>query len=142
MSTKNWSQGKFIPQHPEKYLGDVNNITYRSSWELHFNQYVDTNDSVISWANEEIVIEYYHPFYQQVRKYYPDYYVEYIDKDGIHHREIIEVKPENQIFLSKKASKNQKITFEINMAKWTACKRFCDQHGIEFRLVTEKQLFR
>lgn len=142
MSTKNWVQGKFNPQNPEKYIGDINNITYRSSWELYFNNYADQNPHVIKWANEEIAIEYYHPFYKEVRRYFPDYYIEYVDKYGTVHKEIIEVKPENQIFLSKKPSKNQKITFEINMAKWTACKRFCQMHGIEFRLLTEKQMFR
>lgn len=139
--SKSWSQGKFAPKNPSKYLGDPSKITYRSSWELYFNQYVDEAEHVKSWASEEIDIPYFHPFYKEMRKYFPDYFVVYVDKDNIEHREIIEVKPEKQIILPPKASKDQKITHMINVAKWTACKRFCDQHNIKFRLCTEQQLF-
>lgn len=139
--SKSWSQGKFTPEHPEKYLGDADKITYRSSWELHFNQYVDSAAHVKHWASEELEIKYFHPFHKEIRKYYPDYFVVYVDKDGREHKEVIEIKPENQIILPKRVTKDMRITHMINVAKWTACKRFCESQGIQFRLCTEQQLF-
>lgn len=140
--SKNWANGKYVPINPEKYIGNIDNITYRSSWEQYFNQYVDTSEHVLYWASEGIPIKYYHPFYKEIRTYYPDYFVVYVDKHNVEHREIIEIKPENQITLPKKASKNQRITHVINLAKWSACKEFCANNNIEFRLCTEQQLFR
>lgn len=29
-------QGKYKPKNPEKYVGDINNIIFRSSWERNF----------------------------------------------------------------------------------------------------------
>jgi hypothetical protein len=56
-----WHQGKFHPQNPNKYLGDPNNIVYRSSWELHFLQWCDRNDNVLEYASEEFSIPYVSP---------------------------------------------------------------------------------
>ena len=139
---KNWSQGIFTPKFPEKYLGDPTQIHYRSSWELYFNTYIDANPNVIKWASEEIEIPYLHPFYNQIRTYYPDYFVEYVDTAGRHKKEIIEVKPENQIKLAKNAKRAEQETYLINLSKWDSCKKFCDKYGIDFRIVSEKQLFR
>ena len=66
----------------------------------------------------------------------------YVDQDGKEHKEIIEVKPEKQIFIPKKASKDQQITHTINLAKWDACKKYCDKNDIVFRLCSEEQLFK
>lgn len=139
---KSFATGKYECINPEKYLGDVNNITYRSSWELYFNEYVDNSTHVKFWVSEGIEIHYYHPFYKEMRRYYPDYFVVYVDQYGNEHKEIIEVKPENQIFISKRASKDQQITHAINLAKWDACKKYCDKNNIVFRLCSEEQLFK
>ncbi len=139
---RKWQQGKYTPEFPEKYLGDPNEIWYRSSWELYFNDYVDHNPYVIAWASESIAIEYLNPFDGRVHRYYPDYYVKYVDKYGNTCEEIIEVKPLSQIVLPKKPSKQQQATFMINKAKWTSCKRFCDKRGLSFKLLSEQQLFK
>ena len=31
-------QGKYIVRNKKKYMGDHNNVVYRSSWELNFQQ--------------------------------------------------------------------------------------------------------
>ena len=31
-------KGRFTPKHPEKYVGDVKNIVYRSIWERTDNK--------------------------------------------------------------------------------------------------------
>lgn len=142
MAYHKWQQGQYTPEYPEKYIGDPTKIWYRSSWELYFNDYVDHNPFVLKWASECIAIEYLHPFHNQIRRYYPDYYVKYVDKYGNIHEEIIEVKPKNQIILPKRPSKQQQMVYMINQAKWIACKRFCDKHGIKFKLLSEQQLFK
>ena len=77
------NQGFYKPRNPKKYLGDPNNIVYRSGWELKFCEYLDLNTSVISWGSEELSIKYYNPVKKRIARYYPDFYMEYIDKSNI-----------------------------------------------------------
>jgi hypothetical protein len=142
MKQQNFSQGYFHPQHPEKYVGDINKIVYRSSWELKFNQFMDSNPNILKWGSESFAIPYIKPTDQRVHKYYPDYYVVYRDKHGVTHTEVIEVKPASQVSLKKRANLYEQLTYAINDAKWRAAKEFCDLHGITFRIVTEKELFK
>lgn len=142
MAEQRFVQGYYHPKHPEKYIGDLNKIIFRSSWELKFNQFLDSNPNVINWGSESVAIPYIKPTDQRVHKYYPDYFVVYKDKNGIEHREMIEIKPLKQAKLSKRANLYEQVTYAINVAKWESAKRWCDQHGITFRVVTEKELFR
>lgn len=41
---------KWFPKNPEKYVGDVNNIISRSSWETKFMNWCDQNPAVIKCA--------------------------------------------------------------------------------------------
>ena len=52
-------KGKFIPTNPKKYIGDSNNIIYRSMWERRCMKYFDNNPGVLQWSSEEIAIPYY-----------------------------------------------------------------------------------
>ena len=56
-------KSRYKPSNPKKYQGNPNNIICRSSWERKFCQWCDRNDSIISWASEEIV---YHMFLQKI----------------------------------------------------------------------------
>ena len=134
-------QGYYTPKHPEKYVGDVNKIRYMSSWELSFNKFLDGNPNILRWASECIGIPYVKPTDGRIHKYYPDYWIEYIDKDGVILQEILEIKPQNQIVLGKRPSEYAKLTFAVNMAKWEACKRFCESKGIGFKVLSENQIF-
>ena len=59
---------------------------------------------------------------------------------------MIEIKPEKQTKepkMGKKRKKtylNEALTYEINKQKWQAAKNFCDQNGIKFMILTEKDL--
>lgn len=137
-----FNQGYFTPQHPEKYVGaDVTKIRYMSSWELKFNQFLDNNQNVLRWASESIAIPYLKPTDGRVHKYYPDYWIEYRNRDGEIIQEIIEIKPANQIQLGRKPSTYQQLTHAVNMAKWQSCQKFCESKGIAFRILSEKELF-
>ncbi len=139
-------QGYYQPKNVDKYIGDLDKIVYRSSWELTFMNFLDNNKNIVKWASEPFPIPYIKPTTKRVHRYYPDFYVEYADKDGEAKKELIEVKPLQQTRRCR--SKNPKtklyedITFAINMAKWEAAKSFCDNQGITFRILTEREIFK
>lgn len=140
-----FTQGFYKPNYPDKYIGDVTKIRYMSSWELSVHSFFDNNVNILKWSSEGIAIPYIKPTDGRTHKYYPDYYIEYVNKLGVLQKEIIEVKPEKQTKFSRaKSAKNklyEDVQFAINVAKWNACQQFCNQYGITFRIVTEKTLW-
>lgn len=140
-----FTQGKFELKHPEKYIGDVNKIRYMSSWELSLHKFMDNNPNILKWSSEPFGIEYLKPTDNRIHRYFPDYYVEYINKSGQLCKELIEVKPSKQTKKSRSRTAKSKlyedIQYAVNLAKWKACKHFCDKKGLYFRILTEKQLF-
>lgn len=140
-----YKQGYFTPKNPAKYMGDPLKIVYRSSWELSMNNFLDNNTRVVKWGSEIIAIPYIKPTDNKLHKYYPDYYVEYVNTDGEIMKEIIEVKPLQQTKMPKSNHKHrlyEQLTFAINSAKWAACQAWCTKQGIKFRIVTEQSLFK
>lgn len=138
-------RGIYKPENPKKYLGNPNQIVYRSLWERKLMRYCDTNTKVIKWASEEISIPYYNPAKKRMAKYYPDFYMEYVDSEGKKKKTLIEVKPfkETQPPKYKRRTKNVLIAeamFQQNTAKWAAAKDFCLDQGWEFKIMTEKEL--
>ena len=60
MSTRSQKyKGKFTPDNPSTYMGDVDNIIYRSGWERRAMKYFDVNPGVLKWASEEVAKPYY-----------------------------------------------------------------------------------
>lgn len=151
MATR-FKQGPYHPVHPEKYVGDLNKIRYMSSWELETHRFLDMNPNVLRWSSEEIAIPYMKPVMMpngkvsmQQRRYFPDYWVEYRTADNKLVQEILEVKPKDQTTRSKRRGKyrlHEDYTYAVNMAKWEAAKRFCDSIGINFRIITERSIFK
>lgn len=126
-------------------MGDPTKIRYMSSWELETHQFFDGNEKVVRWSSEEIAIPYIKPTDGRIHKYYPDYYVEYINNAGQLIKEIIEVKPLSQTKAPRSNHKHklyEQLTFAVNVAKWEAAQSFCRQRGIKFRIITEKSIFR
>jgi hypothetical protein len=139
---KSYKQGLYTPTNPGKYVGDLNKIMFRSSWELDFNKYLDHNPNIVRWASEEIHIPYIKPTTGRTHKYFPDYWIEYVDRQGQLVQELIEIKPSNQVEVSKRRlSEGEKVTYAINQAKWQFAQAWCNQRGLLFRILTEKQLF-
>ncbi len=147
MKKKGHKKGFFKPRNPQKYIGDLNKIVYRSSWEEHFMRFLDNNIRVKRWASEEIAIPYIKPTTGRVHKYYPDFFVEYV-RSGKILKELVEVKPEKQI--RKPTTKGKKkqtqlyegITWAINMAKWKYATLFCKKQGWTFKVMSEKDIFK
>jgi hypothetical protein len=136
-----FAQGKYQLINPEKYVGNKK-PTYRSSWEYTFMRFCDTNPAVQKWASEAISIPYKCPITGKSTIYVPDFFIQYIDKDGSMHVELIEVKPRNQTLKEKVGkNRNNQIEYVRNIAKWRAAQAWCKAQGIKFRIVNEQDIF-
>jgi hypothetical protein len=134
-------RARFIPRHPEKYVGDADKIFARSSWEVFCMKYFDSRKSIVRWGSEELSIPYLSPLDNKVHNYFPDFFVEYVNADGTVLKEIIEVKPFHESDESMARSERSKAALSVNEAKWKAAAQFCEQHGLSFRVLTERTLF-
>jgi len=140
-------KSKYKPSNPQKYIGDSNNIICRSSWERRFCKWCDDNPNVLRWASEEIRIPYISPKDNRPHYYYPDFLIEIKQKNGKVTKQLVEVKPKKQTLPPVKGKRITKsflyeaITYEINQAKWKAAAEFCADNMIEFRIITEDDLY-
>jgi|TARA_B100002019_G_scaffold291397_1_gene311490 hypothetical protein len=138
--------GKFKPKNYKKYRGDPTKIFYRSLWERRFMVYCDNNDKIIEWGSEETIIPYRSPLDRKVHRYFPDFYIKYINKDKQVVREIIEVKPKKQLKPPKEPKRrtqrylNEVTTYMVNQAKFKAAQEYCDDRKLGFRILTEDHL--
>jgi hypothetical protein len=136
-----FARGKFQMSQPDKYVG-TKVPTYRSSWELSFMKFCDTNISVQKWASEAVQIPYRDPLTGRQTVYVPDFFIQYVDKLGKMHVELIEIKPASQTILERVGkNKYNQAQFVKNQAKWASANLWCKQQGIKFRVVNENDLF-
>jgi len=139
-------KGKFQPSYPKKYKGDPTNIIYRSLWERRFMIYCDTNEKILEWGSEEIIVPYRSPVDNRYHRYFPDFYVKVKDKNGKIKKMIIEIKPYKQCIEPKVQKRKTKayiyevVEYAKNQAKWEAAKEWCLDRGYEFKVLTENEL--
>jgi hypothetical protein len=141
-------KGFFKPKNPQKYKGDLSLITFRSSWELKVMCYLDTNDNILEWSSEEVVIPYLSPIDGRYHRYFPDFLVKKRNPNGTIKMVLIEVKPNKQTKpptkpASKKISKqyiNEVKTWGINKSKWEYAEKYCKERNWDFLILTEKEL--
>jgi hypothetical protein len=138
-------KGRFLPQNPQKYAGDANNIIWRSTWEKRVMEWLDRSDNVVYWASEELVIKYYSPIDNKIHRYFPDFTVKIKKKDGTVMTHVLEVKPEYQTrqpVMKRKTKRflEEQVTYIVNQSKWKAATEFCKDRGWVFQIVTEKDL--
>ena len=143
-----YNQGHFRPQNPQKYLGNPNNIVYRSGWELKFMKWCDRNENVLEYGSEEFFIPYFDPTTSRVRRYFPDFIIKVREQSGEIKKYVIEVKPKRQtippVQTSKKRTRTyitEVKTYAMNQAKWAAAEEWCKDRMIEFKIITEDNLF-
>jgi hypothetical protein len=135
-----YSQGKYQIKNPDKYVGK-GTPTFRSSWEHVFMSFCDNNPNILKWASEPIRINYKNPFTGKNTIYVPDFLIYYIDRSGNHSADVIEVKPKKETNLGEAKSRRDQAYTVLNMAKWEAAKAWCKQKGLNFKIVTEEQIF-
>ena len=135
-------KGLYKPTNPKKYVGNPNQIVYRSLLERRFMRYCDLNSDIEYWASEELPIRYYNPLDKKYHRYFPDFIIKTIKNDKF----VIEIKPSRQTAKPKTPKKKTKSymreSFEYikNQAKWSAAKAYCEDKGMKFKLITEKEL--
>ena len=138
--------GLFRPKNPKKYVGDPNNIVYRSSWECRVMDWLDRNRDIISWASEELIVPYISPIDNRVHRYFPDFLVKVRNKEGQLKTLMIEVKPKKptQPPIQQRRVTKQYITevttWGVNQAKWKAAEEYCLDRGWQFKIMTEEHL--
>lgn len=133
-------QGQYNPTNPNKYVGTYP-IYFRSSWEFKVMEKFDTHPNITSWASESLKIPYINPFTGKYTVYIPDFVVTYTDADGKTKTEIIEVKPAKETFLEQAKSQRAKAAVALNTYKWAAAHEFAKNHGMQFRVMNEENIF-
>ena len=137
-------RGLYRPTNPKKYVGNTKQIVYRSLLERRFMRYCDLNEDILYWASEELPVRYYNPLDKKYHRYFPDFVVKTVNNE----KYMIEIKPSRQVAKPKPPKKKTKSymreSFEYikNQAKWQAAKSYCDDNGMKFKLITEKDLGR
>lgn len=139
--------GKFFPNNPKKYQGDVNAIWYRSLWERNVMVKLDTWDTILEWASEEKFIPYRSPVDNKIHRYFVDFIVKMRMPDGAIKVVMLEVKPKAQVLEPKKPKRVTKryitevMEWGVNQAKWAAAAAYCADKGWEFKVITEEDIF-
>jgi hypothetical protein len=117
-------------------------------------KWLDEHPQVLSWASEEswFCIPYRHPLKPgdaNISRYYPDFWVQRIGKDGKIETLVLEVKPKKETkapaSISGKRAQNKKnlyaqATYAINAAKWEAAAKYCKAKGWKFIILTEDHI--
>ena len=140
-------KGKYIPINPKKYVGNSSQIIYRSLWESKLMVYCDRNDNIIEWGSEEVIVPYRSPWDGKMHRYFPDFYMKVKQTNGTHKKFIIEVKPKAQCKEPNKTPKRKTRkwykevqTWGINQAKWKSATDYCENRGMEFKILNEAHL--
>lgn len=146
---KNYRQGIFTPRNPQKYKGDYRRIEYRSGWELKLMMYLDRHPDVLEWSSEERWIPYWNPVKKKTARYFPDFWVKRLKRDGSIEIAILEVKPREEtkppaVQTGKRAMTKGYLykvaTFATNKAKWEAADKYCKSRGWKFIIMTAEDL--
>ena len=139
-------KGRYRIENIKKYKGDISDVIYRSSWELKFMRWCDSNPSVLEWGSETVIIPYRSPVDNNVHRYFVDFYIKIQDKDNKILKYLIEIKPEKFTKpppIPQKQTKRfiqEVFNYGINQSKWKAATSFCDDRGWKFLVLTERDL--
>ena len=137
-------KGRYTVKNPKKYVGDINKVIYRSSWELRCMNYFDQNENVLKWSSEELAIPYISPIDKRWHRYYPDFVIQMLDEQNRVKTVMIEVKPHKQTKPPAPRKRKRYIQevkdWGINTSKWKAAQEYCADRKWEFKILTENEL--
>ena len=140
---KRFRQGIYRPKNPSKFLGKE--AIYRSGLELKFFIFADNNPNILEWGSECIIVPYFDHIAKRQRKYYIDNYVKIKEGDKIK-KYLVEIKPHKQTIeptIGRKKKTTvlyEKVMWENNKDKWKHAREYARKHGMEFIIITEKDL--
>jgi len=135
-------RGKFTPKNPQKYVGDVKGIVYRSLWERNTFRWIDANANIVAWNSEEVIVPYICGTDNKVHRYYMDLWFK--TSDGKTY--IVEIKPKKQTQPPKEPKRKtrryikESLTYIKNQSKWEAASEFAADRGWHFQVWTEDTL--
>lgn len=135
-----FQQGRYTVMNPQKYAGK-GSPKFRSGWELAFMRFCDSNDHIVTWSSESVVIPYVNPLTGKSSRYIPDFLIQYRNKHNKIVTELIEIKPKKQSILESKANNRDRAVVAVNYAKWAAAQKWCQRSGLTFRVITEEDIF-
>ena len=142
---KEFKQGTYNPINPNKYKGSKP-ICYRSSWELAFFKYCDSNPSIIQWGSESVVVPYVCPTDGNLHRYFVDFYIKVKQGDTVT-KFLIEIKPKRQTQKPTPSPRKkqqtlikEQLAYIKNTAKWESAKTWANKNGYKFLILTEEEL--
>ncbi len=139
-----YHQGFYKPINPKKYIGNLDNLIFRSSLEKKWFRFFDLHNSIVQWKCEETIVTYVSPLDGRSHRYYIDVYIKYINKKNVVKEALIEIKPLSQVSRPKipkyktKSFIHQVNTYLVNEAKWNQAKKVAVENDMDFKILTEK----
>ena len=151
-------QGYYEPKFPDKWViteafdsKGVPGIKYRSSWEKKFMLFCDYNPNILKANSEGVVIPYISPKDGKQHKYYLDFFIRVKRNNDKGYKDyIVEVKPLAETLPPKEPRNNSEKsynnykkaieTYAVNQAKWEYATIWAEKQGVEFIIITEKEL--
>lgn len=109
-------------------------------------KYCDHNSAIVEWGSETMIIPYRSPVDNKIHRYFVDFYVKIKDSSGKLTKYLIEIKPEKFTKppdIPKRKTKRfiqEVFNYGTNQAKWKAANEFCEDRGMKFLVLTEKDL--
>lgn len=109
-------------------------------------KYCDHNSAIIEWGSETMIIPYKSPVDNRIHRYFVDFYVKIKDNKDKLTKYLIEIKPEKFTKppdIPKRKTKRfiqEVFNYGTNQAKWKAANEFCEDRGMKFLVLTEKDL--
>lgn len=160
-----YHQGNYIPKNKDKVikLNNLGGLYYRSGLEKKLMYWLDNKREVTKWGAECMRIPYQMTHFDngdmriKEHSYYPDFYYEMRNGDGVLKQVVVEVKPmkeykmvqllnEGRLNIPENGAKKLK-NFEYdlkqaqkNRDKWQAMIKWCDKKGYDFIIITEEHL--
>jgi hypothetical protein len=136
-------KGRYKPENPKKYIGDINDVVYRSGWERSVMKWCDSNPQVKKWSSEEVIIPYLCETDNRVHRYFMDFMIQYKDGKTV----LVEVKPLKETNppktgkgRSRRTVLTEGLTYIKNQSKWKAAREYANNRGWNFEIWTEKEL--
>jgi len=135
-------KGKYKIKNPEKYIGDVNNCIYRSSWERALMHWCDISSKVTKWGVEQVKIPYVCETDKKIHTYHIDFVIKF---KNIKTWYLIEVKPDKETRPPGKIKNKfrffkESFKWAKNSSKWAAATIYAARKNMKFEVWTENNL--
>lgn len=134
-----YDQGYVNTRSCTKLIDPTQPVIYRSSYEKKFITWLESSPRVVRWGSECMVIPYMF-IDEKTHRYYPDFYMEMTNGDRV----VVEIKPSSQTRppVGPTPSAYAIKEWQKNTCKWRAARKFCEDRGMKFMIITENTINR